>query len=190
MERIKEKIRTIKMILLDVDGVMTDGGIILGPGSVELKKFHTHDGMGITLAKAAGLLVGILSGRDSEIVTKRAKELGIDEVQQGLFNKKEGYLTVLKRYRLRDEEIAYMGDDILDIPILERVGFSVCVADGAEEAKKVSHYITKRKGGDGAVREVVEMLLKGLNKKEAALTSVFQRSKERKRKIKKVNKDG
>jgi len=179
MEKIKRKISLIKLILLDVDGVMTDGGIILGPGDIELKRFHVQDGMGITLAKAAGLLVGILTSRDSEIVTKRAKELGIDEVQQGLFNKEEGYLTILKKYRLRDEEIAYIGDDILDIPILERVGFSACVADGAEEAKKVSHYITEKKGGDGAVREVVEMLLEGRGNKEAILASVLKRSIER-----------
>lgn len=177
MMSIQEKIRKIKILLLDVDGVMTDGGILLGPDSLELKRFHVQDGMGIALAKAAGLLIGIITGRDSEAVRRRADELGIDEVQQGFFYKEEGYQEILKKHGLKDEEIAYMGDDLLDIPILKRVGLSICVANGAEEAKKVSHYITKKNGGEGAVREVVEMLLNGMGKKETAITSILNRVK-------------
>ena len=173
MGNIEKRIQTIKMLILDVDGVMTDGGIILGPGSMELKRFHVRDGMGITLAKAAGLLVGILTSRDSEVVRRRASELGIDEVQQGIFHKEEGYQAILKKHGLRDEEVAYIGDDILDIPILKRVGLSICVADGAEEAKRISHYLTQKKGGEGAVREVVEILLLGLGKKEEAVVSLL-----------------
>lgn len=177
MMSIQQKIRKIKMLLLDVDGVMTDGGILLGPDSLELKRFHVQDGMGIALAKAAGLLIGIITGRDSEAVRRRADELGIDEVRQGFFHKEEGYQEILKKHGLKDEEIAYMGDDLLDIPILKRVGLSVCVANGAEEAKKVSHYITKKNGGEGAVREVVEMLLNGIGKKETVITSILNREK-------------
>jgi len=174
MKSLKERIKRVKMLLLDVDGVMTNGGIILGPGKMEMKKFHAHDGMGIALAKAAGLWVGILTGRDSDTVRKRARELKIDIVEQGFLDKEKSYQGVLKKYGLKDEEIAYVGDDLLDIPILERVGFSICVANGVEEAKKISHYVTKRNGGDGAVREVVEMLLLEKGKKEAALTSIFK----------------
>jgi len=177
MGGVGKRIQHIKMLIIDVDGVMTDGGIILGSDSTELKKFHVRDGMGVTLAKAAGLNVGILTSRDSEIVKRRANELGIDEVQQGFFCKEEGYREILKRHGLRDEEVAYIGDDIQDIPILRRVGFSVCVADGADEAKQVSHYITQKKGGEGAVREVVEFLLNGLGKKEEAIVSILGPSK-------------
>jgi len=181
MDDLETKIRRIKMLLLDVDGVMTDGGIILGPGEIELKRFHVHDGMGITLARAAGVLVGILTGRDSEAVRKRAKELRIDEVQQGSDDKEKGYEATLKQYGLKDEEIAYVGDDVLDVPILKRAGLAISVANGMEEAKAVSHYITKKKGGDGAVREVVEMLLEGMGKKETALATIFNRFEEGKK---------
>jgi len=177
-ENLDARMRRVKMLLLDVDGVMTDGGIILGPGEIEMKRFNTLDGMGITLARAAGLRVGILTGRSSEAVSKRAKELKIDEVQEGSNYKEKGYQEILKKYGLRDEEIAYVGDDVFDIPILKRAGLAVCVASGAEDAKKVSHYVTRRKGGDGAVREVVEMLLDKTGKKEAALTTIFNSLKE------------
>ena len=177
-ENLDARMRQVKMLLLDVDGVMTDGGIILGPGEIEMKRFNTLDGMGITLARAAGLRVGILTGRSSEAVSKRAKELKIDEVQEGSNYKEKGYQEILKKYGLRDEEIAYVGDDVFDIPILKRAGLAVCVASGAEDAKKVSHYVTRRKGGDGAVREVVEMLLEKTGKKEAALTAIFNSLKE------------
>jgi 3-deoxy-D-manno-octulosonate 8-phosphate phosphatase (KDO 8-P phosphatase) len=166
MKKYESRIKGIKMLLLDVDGVMTDGGIILGPGKMELKKFHVHDGMGITLARAAGLRIGFLTGRASEAVRKRARELGIEDVQQGANPKEKGYLAILRKHHLRDEQVTYMGDDLPDVPILKRVGFAVCVANGTDEAKRVAHYITRRKGGEGAVREVVEMLLDGLGKKE------------------------
>ncbi len=181
MKGVVKRAKRIKMLLLDVDGVMTDGGVILGPGKMELKKFNIHDGMGVTLARAAGLLVGILTGRISEAVRKRAKELKIDEVHQGFFYKEEGYLAILKKRRLKDEEIAYVGDDLLDIPILKRAGLSICVANGVPEAKKVSHYVTRRRGGEGAVREVVDLLLTAMGKKEAALDSVLGDWKEEKK---------
>ncbi len=147
MEGIGERVQRIKMLLLDVDGVMTDGGIIFGPDSMELKRFHVRDGMGITLAKAAGLRIGILTGRDSEAVKRRADELGIDEVQQGSFDKEEGYQAILKKHGLRDEEVVYIGDDILDIPILGRVGFSICVVPMELMRRKRFHTTShKRKG--------------------------------------------
>ena len=181
MLRIRDRIKRIKMLLLDVDGVMTDGGVILGPGRIELKKFNTYDGLGITLAKAAGLLVGVLTARDSEVVRRRARELKIDEVRQGFFHKKEGYEAILKQYRLKDEEVAYVGDDLLDIPILERAGLAICVANGVKEAKRVSHYVTQKKGGDGAVREVVEMLLQGRGDKDVVQKAIFRGRKKPKR---------
>ena len=181
MKGMEKRIKRIRMLLLDVDGVMTDGGVILGPGKMELKKFDTQDGMGITLARAAGLSVGILTGRVSEAVRKRAKELKIDEVQQGFFHKEEGYLAILGKHGLKDEEIAYIGDDVLDIPILRRVGLAIGVANGAPEVKKISHYVTRKKGGEGAIREVIDLMLKVLGKREAVLASVLRDRKEEKR---------
>jgi 3-deoxy-D-manno-octulosonate 8-phosphate phosphatase (KDO 8-P phosphatase) len=106
-------------------------------------------------------------------VRRRAKDLGIDEIQMGYFHKEEGYQAIFKKYGLKDEEIAYIGDDILDIPILKRVGLSICVANGVEEAKRVSHYITQKRGEEGAIREVVEMLLGRLGKKEKVVSSIL-----------------
>jgi 3-deoxy-D-manno-octulosonate 8-phosphate phosphatase (KDO 8-P phosphatase) len=179
MKALDAKARKIRMLLLDVDGVMTDGGILLGSDSIELKKFHAHDGMGIALAKAAGILIGILTRRDSEAVRRRAKELEIDEIQQGTIDKEKSYEAILKKYGLKDEEIAYVGDDLLDIPILRRAGLSICVANGVEEAKKVSNYVTKKKGGEGAVRETVEKILTGKGKKKEAIFSLLSRAKKR-----------
>ncbi len=179
MKALDAKAQKIRMLLLDVDGVMTDGGILLGSDSIELKKFHAHDGMGIALAKAVGILVGILTGRDSEAVRRRAKELEIDEIQQGTIDKEKGYEAILKKYGLKDEEIAYVGDDLLDIPILKRAGLSICVANGVEEAKKVSHYVTKKKGGEGAVREAVEKILTRKGKKKEAILSLLSQAKKR-----------
>jgi 3-deoxy-D-manno-octulosonate 8-phosphate phosphatase (KDO 8-P phosphatase) len=181
MRDLSKRIKRIKMLLMDVDGVMTDGGVILGPGGLELKRFGAQDGVGIALAKIAGLKVGIITGRNTDAVKRRAKELKIDVVQQGIFYKEEAYEKVLKKYGFRDEEIAYMGDDLLDIPVLQRVGFAVAVANGVEEVKKVSHYVTKKKGGEGAVREVADLLLEGMGKKETVLASVLKRLKGKKR---------
>ena len=179
MKTIQERARKIRMLLLEVDGVMTDGGLLLGPEEIEMKRFHAHDGVGIALAKAAGLFIGILTGRDSEAVRKRAEELDIDEIQQGTFHKEKGFEAILKKHGLKDEEIAYVGDDLLDIPILKRVGLSICVANGVEEAKKVSHYVTKKKGGEGAIREAVEMILTRKGKKKEAILSLLSRAKEK-----------
>jgi 3-deoxy-D-manno-octulosonate 8-phosphate phosphatase (KDO 8-P phosphatase) len=181
MKAIVERVKRIKMLLLDVDGVMTDGGVILGPGDLELKRFGAQDGVGIALAKVAGLKIGIITGRNTDAVKRRARELKIDVVQQGIFYKEEGYEKILEKFGLKDEEVAYMGDDLLDIPVLQRVGFAVAVANGVEEVKKVSHYVTKKKGGEGAVREVVDLLLDRMGKKEAILASVLKKPKGKRR---------
>jgi len=162
----KEKAKRIKMILFDVDGVMTDGGIILGSQGIELKKFHVQDGMGFTLAKKAGLMLGIITGRYSDLVTRRAMELNADEICQGVFNKLTAYENILEKYGLCDEEVAYVGDDILDIPVLRRVGFKFAVANAVEEVKAMVDYITHKKGGEGAIREVIDLILelKGIRK--------------------------
>jgi 3-deoxy-D-manno-octulosonate 8-phosphate phosphatase (KDO 8-P phosphatase) len=160
----REKISKIKMILMDVDGVLTNGEIIYSSSGDELKIFHVQDGMGITLARMAGLKTGIVTGRMSALVERRAHELNIDVVSQGNFNKLPEYERIKRDFELKDEEICYIGDDVLDLPILKRVGFSVAVANARDEVKAICDYVTVAEGGKGAVREVVDRILKWQNK--------------------------
>jgi len=152
--------RNIKLLVLDVDGVLTDGGIILDNEGNELKRFHVRDGHGIRMLIRAGVRVAIITGRASEVVARRAKEMGVTDVYQGVFRKSEVYEDLLKRYDLRDEEVAFMGDDVVDIEILRRVGLAAVPADADEEAKAYAHFISSREGGKGAVRELVDLILK------------------------------
>ncbi len=150
----------IRIFLMDVDGVLTGGGIYLGSQEMEFKRFHVHDGMGITLLRAAGLRVGILTGRTSEAVTLRSKELDIDMVYQGSSNKLKGYAYLKERYGFEDGEVLYVGDDIQDIPIMKRVAIPVSVSDGDDEVKRHAAYITEKRAGDGAIREIANWFLK------------------------------
>ena len=156
---LRSRARKIRMLLFDVDGVMTDGGIILGGNGLELKKFSAQDGMGITLAKQAGMLVGIITGRQSLAVTQRAQELAIDEVFQGSNNKIEALTQSRQKYNVAAEEMAYIGDDLGDLAVMSRVGLAIAVANAVAEVKERAHYVTERHGGDGAIREVVDMIL-------------------------------
>ncbi|RTZ92018.1 MAG: 3-deoxy-D-manno-octulosonate 8-phosphate phosphatase [Deltaproteobacteria bacterium] len=172
----------VNVFLMDVDGVLTGGGIYLGSQEMELKRFHVHDGMGITLLRAAGLRVGILTGRTSEAVTLRSKELDIDMVYQGSHNKLKGYAYLKERYAFSDDQVLYVGDDIQDIPILKRVAIPICVRDADMEAQRYAAYVTKKNAGDGAIREIASWFLKNrgdyeqiiemmLNKWEEEITS-------------------
>ena len=154
------KIKKIKLLILDVDGVLTDGRIIWTGSAEEIKFFNVQDGVGITLAQRAGLKVAIISARKSKVTEIRAKELKITEVFQTTESKFIAYKKLKGKYKLADEQVAYIGDDLHDIPVLRRVGFAVATANAQEEAKQVSHYITKKNGGEGAVREVINMILK------------------------------
>jgi len=159
-KNINEKLKKIKLLILDVDGVMTDGGIIMDSEGRELKKFNVRDGHGIKILQRYGINVAILTGRQSKVVEYRAKDLEIKDVYQGALNKKEVFEKILKKHKLKARETAFMGDDIVDIPVLKRVGFSAAVADAMDVVKKPVDYITKNRGGKGAVREVCEMILK------------------------------
>lgn len=148
------------MIVLDVDGVLTDGKLFFSSDGEAIKGFHVRDGMGITLAHRAGIHTAIITGRTSKIVAKRAGELHIQDVCQGSSDK-WAVLTVLRqKYHLDLTEICYIGDDLNDLPLVNTVGFSCAVADGAAEVKEAADYITQYAGGCGAVREVVEYILK------------------------------
>jgi 3-deoxy-D-manno-octulosonate 8-phosphate phosphatase (KDO 8-P phosphatase) len=154
--------------LLDVDGVLTDGGIVMGDGGEEIKRFDVRDGHGIRLLTRVGIQVGLLSGRFSKVVNHRARDLGIRMVYQDVLNKAEAYRKIRKKTGLTDNEIAYMGDDVVDLPVLRRVGLAVTVKNGWEGLKSEVDYVTREEGGRGAVREVVELLLNAQGKWEEA----------------------
>ncbi|RKY54783.1 MAG: 3-deoxy-D-manno-octulosonate 8-phosphate phosphatase, partial [Candidatus Neomarinimicrobiota bacterium] len=156
-----------------VDGVFTDGALYIGTNGQEFKKFHVLDGLGIALLKAVGLPLAIISGRSSEATIYRMKELGLDEnLYQGNLAKKEPYILIKKKFGLQDEEIAYIGDDLADIPLLKQVGVPVSVANASEEVKEKSFYVTSKAGGEGAIREFIELVLKAQGKFKKALEIV------------------
>jgi 3-deoxy-D-manno-octulosonate 8-phosphate phosphatase (KDO 8-P phosphatase) len=159
-----EKLLKIKMLLLDVDGVLTDGRITYHSDGNELISFDVHDGYGITNAIKNGIIVGIITGRNSEAVKNRARDLGITEFYPGSLNKIEPYEQIKKKYNLSDENISYVGDDILDIPLLQKVGFPVATSNARREAKRYAEYVTESAGGRGAVREITDMILQAQNK--------------------------
>jgi 3-deoxy-D-manno-octulosonate 8-phosphate phosphatase (KDO 8-P phosphatase) len=152
--------KKIKLLILDVDGVMTDGSIILDNFGNELKSFHVRDGHGIKMLMQAGIQVALITGRQSKIVERRAYELGIEDVFQKCYDKKIAYDELTQKYSLDDSEIAYVGDDIVDIPVLRKAGFPIVVADAHEEVKAFAQFITIKDGGKGAVREICDLLLK------------------------------
>lgn len=159
----------IKILLLDVDGVLTDGSITYNHEGREIKSFHSRDGMGISLVRQAGIKVGIITARTSEAVTRRAQDLKLDYVFQGKRDKLTTYREICLTENLIDEEIAYMGDDWLDLPLMTRVGLAATVADAAREVLQVAHFTTKRAGGRGAVREVCDLLIEAKGMQEALL---------------------
>ena len=164
------KVPGIKLLLLDIDGVLTDGAIIIDDQGRETKNFHVRDGMGIVAWKKLGLEVGVITGRPSRVTTIRCAELGIEMVEQGSASEKlVAYERVLKRTGLSDREVAFMGDDLADLPLLLRVGYPMTVADGVSEVRGVAKYVTKVPGGRGAVREAIEHLLRGMGRWEEVL---------------------
>lgn len=155
-----EKLKQIRMLLLDVDGVMTDGGIIWDANGTEIKVFNVKDGHGIKLLQRAGIQVGIITGRTSLVVDLRAKELGIEFVYQGALKKLESYCDIKQRTGLADHEIAYMGDDVIDVPVMRRVGFAAAPADAMPEVRELVDYVSPLNGGRGAVRDLCDRILK------------------------------
>lgn len=170
----QEKLKHIKMLLMDVDGVMTGGEIIYTSTGEELKVFNIHDGMGIAMARMAGLKIGIITGRMSEMVRRRAEELKCDAVVQGQIHKLAPYEDIKARFHLTDADIAFIGDDLVDLCILKRAGFSAAPADAREAVKNASDYVTAAAGGRGAVREVIDMILESQGKL-ALLVAQFSR---------------
>jgi len=150
----------IKLLLMDCDGVLTDGRIWLQDGGDEQKSFNTRDGLGLALLHKAGLQSGIISGRTSKAVALRAGGLGMEFVYQGCDDKIRAFEEILAKAAVNEAQVAYVGDDLTDIPLIKRVGFGVAVGDAAPETRSVAHYVTQAPGGSGAIREVVESILK------------------------------
>lgn len=155
-----DKLAKIRLLILDVDGVMTDGRIIFDSNGIESKFFNVKDGHGIKMLQRGGIEVAIISGRESKVVANRAAELGIERVFQKSLNKMEPYLKILADTGLTDGDVAFIGDDLIDIPVLKRVGFAAAPADAIDEVIPFVHFVTKNSGGWGAVREVSDLILK------------------------------
>lgn len=153
------KVSPVRMILMDVDGVLTDGGITYEGADAELKRFNIQDGMGITMAVKAGLTVGILTGRSSPMVDRRARELSITVVKQGFHTKIDGWNEILAETGMTAAQVAYIGDDIQDLPVLWRAGFSAAPANAVAEVRSEVDYVCQQSGGHGAVREFIDLLL-------------------------------
>jgi len=154
-----ERARKIKLIIFDVDGVLTDGRLILGDDGLEYKAFNTQDGLGMKLLKASGVDMAIITGRTSNVVTKRAESTGIGHFYQGVEDKLEAFFDLLKQTGLEPEQCAFMGDDVVDLPPMRRCGLALTVPDAAQMVKQHAHFIATREAGRGAVREACEFIM-------------------------------
>lgn len=172
-EEVRERAARIQLLILDVDGVLTDGGLIWHADGKESKVFHVHDGHGIRLLQRGGIEVALLTGRRSQVVDDRAKDLGIRLVVQGSRNKLADYDEILQVRELDDLRVAYVGDDLVDVPVFRRVGLAVAVADATPHIRPFCHASTLSKGGQGAVREVCEFLLEVQGKWEEITSPYF-----------------
>lgn len=158
-KEIIKKALKIKLFITDVDGVLTDGSLILGNNGEEFKSFNSQDGMGIKLLQKNNIEVAIITGRSSKIVEKRAEELAIKEVYQGIDDKIKIFNNLLDKYSLTTSEVSYIGDDLNDLPVLNKVALSFSVKNGVEKVKENVDYVTEKSGGKGAVREAAELIL-------------------------------
>lgn len=164
----------VRLLLLDVDGVLSDGGITVDGEGRETKRFHVRDGHGIRMMQRVGIEVGILSGRRADAVDVRAAELGISLVRQGEFDKVAAWKEILADRGVSAGETAYVGDDLVDLPLLRKVGFSATVADAEEPVRAAADYVSSRPGGQGAVREIIEFILRSGGRFEAAAGKYFR----------------
>ncbi len=156
---VRRRLRRIRALVLDVDGVLTDGGMYYGPAGEALKKFHTRDGMGLRLVREAGIRVAFITGEETEIVLRRAEKLKVTDVFTGVEDKRAALEGFLASHGLRAEEAAYVGDDLNDLPALKAAGVAIAVADAAPQVRRAADWVTSRPGGHGAVREVCDALI-------------------------------
>jgi 3-deoxy-D-manno-octulosonate 8-phosphate phosphatase (KDO 8-P phosphatase) len=155
-----ERARRVKLMIFDVDGVLTDGKLWYGPSGEQLKAFHSFDGHGIKMLASSGVGVALLSGRSSPAVTARARELGIEHVLQGIDNKRKAYLALLERLSLAPAAAGAMGDDLVDLPVLVHCSFAATVREAPEDVRRRVHYVSSAPAGAGAAREVCELIMR------------------------------
>ena len=169
MQDIQAKAAAIKLVIFDVDGVLTDGSLFLGDDGQEYKAFNSKDGHGMKMLQHTGVGIAIITGRSSEVVRIRMHSLGIENVFQGIHDKRAAYEKLKAQLGLSDAQIAYVGDDVVDLPVMTQVGLSITVADGHALCKQHAHWISSHGGGRGAAREVCEMLMDAQGTLDAAL---------------------
>jgi YrbI family 3-deoxy-D-manno-octulosonate 8-phosphate phosphatase len=162
--KLEQRMQGIQLILSDVDGVMTSGGISYNNEGVETKSFHVRDGLGIKLWQRTGYRFGVITARSSHIVKLRMDELKVDLVRQGAENKRDIANAIMNELGLASEQVCYIGDDLTDLALVSSVGLGASVSDGADEVKKAAHLVTKSAGGHGAIRELIETILKSQNR--------------------------
>lgn len=171
---VRERVRPIKLLLMDVDGVLTDGGLYYLPAAdgkpVEFKAFNSQDGLGFHFLNQIGIKTGVISGRESPAVVERARILKMTYVYQGLLEKEGAYAEILADAKLTPEEVAFIGDDFTDVPLMKRSGLACCVGNARPELKEVAHIVARAHGGEGAVREIIEVILREQEKWELVLT--------------------
>jgi 3-deoxy-D-manno-octulosonate 8-phosphate phosphatase (KDO 8-P phosphatase) len=165
---ISGRAKKIKLLILDIDGVMTDGRIIYSIYGDELKFFDVQDGFGITLLNNAGIKSVIITAKKSRIVKLRGRDMKVAKSYQGYIDKEAAFEKILKEFRVGEDEVCFMGDDLIDMPVLKRVGFAVAVPNAVDEVKSAAHYVTAKPGGRGAVREICDFLLKSQGKWDLA----------------------
>lgn len=169
MQDIIEKAKHIRLVIFDVDGVLTNGSLFIGDDGQEYKAFNSLDGHGMRMLQDTGVQIGIITGRSSEVVRIRMESLGINHVYQGRREKLPAYQDLKQKLALKDEQIAYVGDDVVDLPVMTRVGLAIAVQDAHSFTKQHAHWITPAVGGHGAARDVCELLMDAQGKLQAAL---------------------
>lgn len=175
MDRVMEKAKKIRLAIFDVDGVLSTGALTYGPDDTESKTFHVHDGMGMRMLAKSGVVIAIITARNSTIVAKRMQDLEIVHVYQGYADKLPAYEDLKQKLKLNDNEIAYVGDDLPDVPLLKRVGLSITVPNAPSIMQQYVHWTTKKKGGKGAAREVCELIMQAQNSYDAIIKTYLDR---------------
>jgi 3-deoxy-D-manno-octulosonate 8-phosphate phosphatase (KDO 8-P phosphatase) len=175
MQEIIEKAKNIRLVIFDVDGILSTGALTYGVNGNETKTFHVHDGVGIRMLLQAGIEVGIITARNSPAVTKRMEDLEVHNVYQGNADKVPAYEDLKNKLGLKDNQIAYIGDDLPDLPLLRRVGLSITVPNAPKIILQHVHHVTKKKGGRGAAREVSELILKAQQKYDGLIEAFLTR---------------
>jgi YrbI family 3-deoxy-D-manno-octulosonate 8-phosphate phosphatase len=171
---LEDRCRAIELILSDVDGVLTDGGIILDNQGIESKRFHVRDGVAVKLWQKAGYRVGLLTQRSSQGLKVRAAELGIDILRQGIPDKVTALKQILRELRLAPAQVCYLGDDLPDLPVVRMVGLGVAVADACAELRQAAHYVTAVPGGAGTLRETIELVLRAQSRWDDVIQPYLQ----------------